>query len=168
MGRISFISFISFSQHVQQRCFLIQYRVVQSDMISKITALVRIEAPLLREVFAEFLGTFILVIFGDAAVAQSKLSDSKNGDFLSINWGWGIGLIMGVLVSGGVSGAHLNPAVSLAFAVVGKFPFKKVLFYWLAQYLGIFATYPAAWLSIQGGMGDQVLSNFTLSVNSYV
>jgi len=178
-------------------------------MISKITALVRIEAPLLREVFAEFLGTFILVIFGDAAVAQSKLSDSKNGDFLSINWGWGIGLIMGVLVSGGVSGAHLNPAVSLAFAVVGKFPFKKVLFYWLAQYLGafaaaasvlgvysdaiqhyaathsdgqllmndtmndpglagIFATYPAAWLSIQGGMGDQVLSNFTLSVNSYV
>ena len=91
-------------------------------------------------------------------MAQSKLSDSKNGDFFAINWGWGIGVMMGILVSGGVSGkpiteiitidtrfprfiigAHLNPAVSLALAVVGKFSLKKVLFYWLAQYLGAFA-----------------------------
>jgi len=168
-------------------------------MLPKILLKMRIEVPILREILAEFLGTFILVIFGDASVAQSKLTDGKNGDFFAINWGWGIGVMMGVLVAGGVSGAHLNPAVSLAMAVIGKFPLRKVLFYWLAQYLGalaaaasvlgvysdaiqqysngtyviddtmndpglagIFATYPAAWLSIQGGMGDQILGTMLL------
>lgn len=50
-------------------------------------------------------------LFGDASVAQSVLSKSANGDFFSINWGWGIGAIMGVLIAGGVSGKFYDTAV---------------------------------------------------------
>ncbi len=47
---------------------------------------------------------FLKQLFGDASVAQSKLSNEANGDFFSINWGWAVGVMMGVLVAGGVSG----------------------------------------------------------------
>ncbi|CAL4125112.1 unnamed protein product, partial [Meganyctiphanes norvegica] len=78
-------------------------------------------------------------LFGDGAIAQSVLTGRANGDFFSINWGWGVGLMLAVLVSGGVSGGHLNPAVSLGMAVWGKFSWVKVPIYMAAQYLGAFA-----------------------------
>lgn len=56
------------------------------------------------KLFRFYLFTFCLQLFGDASVAQSKLSNEANGDFFSINWGWAIGVMMGVLVAGGVSG----------------------------------------------------------------
>ncbi|XP_023336662.1 aquaporin-7 [Eurytemora carolleeae] len=98
----------------------------------------RIRSPLLREFLAEFLGTFILVLFGTGSIAQSVLSLNNKGDFFAINWGWFIGILLGVLVSGGVSGGHLNPAVSVAVATLGKFPWWKVPHYLAAQYLGAF------------------------------
>lgn len=81
---------------------------------------------LFREFFAEFLGTFILIVFGDASVAQAALSEGQYGTFFSINWGWGVGVALGVLVAGGVSGAHLNPAVTLALAFIGKVRFLYI------------------------------------------
>jgi len=98
----------------------------------------RIRSPILREFLAEFLGTFVLVTFGCASIAQSVLSLQNKGDFFSINWGWALGLMLGLLVSGGVSGGHLNPAVSVAVATIGKFPWWKVPHYLAAQYLGAF------------------------------
>jgi aquaporin-9 len=92
----------------------------------------------MREFLAEFLGTFILVLFGTGSIAQSVLSLNNKGDFFAINWGWFIGILLGVLVSGGVSGGHLNPAVSVAVATLGKFPWWKVPHYLAAQYLGAF------------------------------
>jgi glycerol uptake facilitator-like aquaporin len=80
-----------------------------------------------RELAAEFLGTFTLIVFGVAVVAQVVLSRQTNGQYLSINIGWGLAVTMGAYVAGGVSGAHLNPAVSLALAVHRGFPWKKVL-----------------------------------------
>ena len=77
-------------------------------------------------------------MFGDASVAQSVLSGEKNGDFFSINWGFGIAVMLGIFVSGGVSGGHLNPAVTLAMAIGKKLQWKKVPVYFLAQYLGAF------------------------------
>lgn len=108
-------------------------------MGAKSTCSPRIRSPVVREFLAEFLGTFILVLFGNASVAQSVLSLQHKGDFFAINWGWGIGVILGILVSGGVSGGHLNPAVSVAVATLGKFPWWKVPHYLGAQYLGAFA-----------------------------
>ena len=92
-----------------------------------------------RELLAEFLGTFTLVVFGIAVVAQVILSEGRNGGYLSINLGWGLAVVMGVYVAGGVSGAHLNPAVTLALAVRRGFVWEKLLPYWVAQVAGAFA-----------------------------
>lgn len=92
-----------------------------------------------REAAAEFLGTFVLIVFGSAVVAQVVLSGGSHGSYLSINLGWGLAVTMGVYAAGGVSGAHLNPAVTLALAVHRGFPWSKVLPYWAAQTAGAFA-----------------------------
>src|SRR5262245_16246879 len=91
-----------------------------------------------REMLAEFLGTFILIVFGTAVVAQVVLSGQANGQYLSINLGWGLAVVMGVYVAGGVTGAHLNPAVTLTLAVWRRFPWTKVLPYCGAQLAGAF------------------------------
>lgn len=98
----------------------------------------RVTTAWVREFLAEFLGTFVLVTFGTASVAQSVLSLSNKGDFFAVNWGWGLGVMLGLLVSGGVSGGHLNPAVTVAVATLGKLPWRKVPHYLAAQYLGAF------------------------------
>jgi glycerol uptake facilitator protein len=103
------------------------------------------------ELMAEFLGTFVLLAFGDGvvAVAVAGLPGSGRtsspttifdaaGDWLLITWGWAMAVAFGIWVAGGVSGAHLNPAVTLAFAVRRKFAWAKVAPYWAAQVLGAF------------------------------
>jgi glycerol uptake facilitator protein len=92
---------------------------------------------LLGEVSAEVLGTFTLIIFGVGVVAQTVLTPFTAGA-QSIHWAWGIGVTMGVYVAGGISGAHINPAVTLALAVRRGFPWAKVLPYWGAQLVGAF------------------------------
>src|SRR4029078_277418 len=93
---------------------------------------------LTRAVLAEFFGTFILIAFGVAVVAQVSLGGGNNGQYLSINIAWGLAVTMGVYVSGGVSGGHLNPAVMLAPAVGQRFPWGRVLPYIAAQIAGAF------------------------------
>ncbi|KAJ1592881.1 hypothetical protein NDA11_002744 [Ustilago hordei] len=95
----------------------------------------------LREPFAEFLGCFMLMVFGNGIncqVSVSKLYDpsAPKGDYLSISFGWGVGVAMGVWVAGGISGGMINPAVTLALAIFRKFPWKKVPIYIFAQILG--------------------------------
>lgn len=92
--------------------------------------------PLSRQLMAEFLGTLILLMFGIGVNAQVSLSEKTAGDYLSINFGWGIGVTMGIFVSGGISGAHLNPAVTLAMAVWRGFSKAYVLPFILAQLAG--------------------------------
>jgi MIP family channel proteins len=112
-----------------------------------------------RELAAEFLGTFTLIVFGVAVVAQVVLSRQTNGQYLSINIGWGLAVTMGAYVAGGVSGAHLNPAVSLALAVHRGFPWKKVLPYSFAQLAGafvaalvVYVTYHEAFANFDNGI----------------
>ena len=92
-----------------------------------------------REAAAEFFGTFILIAFGVGVVAQTVLSKEANGSYLAINLGWGLAVTLGIYVSAGVSGAHLNPAVTVALAVHRSLPWSKVLPYVLAQTAGAFA-----------------------------
>jgi glycerol uptake facilitator protein len=103
------------------------------------------------EYVSEFLGTFVLILFGDGVVAmavaalnQSGRAETSHtiflasGDWLLISLGWGFAVVMGVYVAGGVSGAHINPAVTFALAVRGKFAWVKVPGYWISQVLGAF------------------------------
>ena len=92
----------------------------------------------MREVLAEFLGTFVLIVFGVAVVAQVVLSHEANGSYLSINLGWGLAVMFGCYVAGGVSGAHMNPAVTVALAVHRGFPWRKVGPYVAGQVAGAF------------------------------
>jgi glycerol uptake facilitator protein len=111
------------------------------------------------ELLSEFLGTFVLIAFGDGvvAVAVAGLPGSGRtatpitlwtgvGDWLLITWGWAMAVAMAVWVAGGVSGAHINPAVTLAFAVRRKFAWAKVAPYWGAQVFGAFVGAALVWL----------------------
>ena len=100
-----------------------------------------------REAAAEFLGTFVLIVFGSAVVAQVVLGGGGNGTYISINIAWGLAVTMGVYVSAGVSGAHLNPAVTVALAVHRAFPWPKVAPYVLAQVAGAFLGAAVAFLT---------------------
>ncbi|MFC9915742.1 MIP/aquaporin family protein [Streptomyces sp. NPDC059862] len=100
------------------------------------------KARLVGELSAEFAGTMILILFGCGVVAQvvagGALTDGGLGDHDSIAWGWGLGVVFGVYVAARVSGAHINPAVTLALAAFKGFPWSKVLPYALAQTAGAF------------------------------
>ena len=100
------------------------------------------------EMLAECLGTFVLVLLGCGAVAvalaglpgSGRQADSFGAaNWLIVAWGWGFGVVFGVYVAGGVTGAHINPAVTLAFALRRGFPWRKVVPYWFAQLVGAFA-----------------------------
>lgn len=149
-----------------------------------------------RAALAEFFGTFILIAFGTGVVAQTVLSGQTAGNSVSINICWGLAVTFGVYAAAGVSGAHLNPAVTLALAVRRGFPWPSVAPYVAAQtagafvaalvvYIvyhdallafdqgvrqvlgpqgtaGIFATYPAPYLTTFGGFVDQIVGTALL------
>jgi glycerol uptake facilitator protein len=103
------------------------------------------------ELLSEFLGVLVVIAFGDGVVAMAVAALPGSGrtagptvifegvgDWTLITWGWAMAVAFGVWVAGGVSGAHLNPAVTLAFAVRRRFSWRKVLPYWGAQVVGAF------------------------------
>jgi MIP family channel proteins len=106
-----------------------------------------------REVLAEFLGTFVLIMFGSGVVAQVVLSSQVAGSYLSINLAWGLGVTMGCYVAGGVSGAHLNPAVTIALAVHRGFDWRKVTPYIIAQIAGAFVASAVVYLTYLEALG---------------
>lgn len=87
---------------------------------------------IVRESLAEFLGTFILCLFGCGVCAQVILNEGHAGKFISINLGWALGLYIGLMITSKISGGHLNPAVTVAMAVHRKFPLNKILPYIIA------------------------------------
>lgn len=151
---------------------------------------------LLRECVSEFLGTMVLILFGSGVVAMTLLFGPEvtgafaRGDWTTISIGWGVGVTMAIYVAGRASGAHINPAVTLAMAVYRGFPWRKVLPYSLAQTAGaftgaalvfwnykaaflradpllertagVFATFPAFPESVGVGFFDQVLGTAIL------
>ena len=92
---------------------------------------------------AEFVGTLLLILLGDGVVASAILLEKgglhNGGTWIVITTGWALAVTVGVYVSGKVSGGHLNPAVTLAMAVRGDFPWVRVLPYVAAQMAGAFA-----------------------------
>jgi glycerol uptake facilitator protein len=97
----------------------------------------------------EFTGTALLILLGDGVVANSVLSKTKgqNSGWIVISFGWAMAVFVGVYCSASASKAHLNPAVTIAFAVVGRLAWSKVLMYLGAQMLGAMAGALACWLA---------------------
>lgn len=100
------------------------------------------------EYLSEFLGTFVLIAFGTGVVAMAVVGlpgsgrgdgITTNADWLLITWGWAMAVTFGIYVAGGISGAHINPAVTLAFAIFRGFPWSKVPGYVISQILGAIA-----------------------------
>ena len=101
---------------------------------------------------AEFLGTMLLTLLGNGVVAGVLLKDSKaeNSGWLTIVIGWGLAVTLAVYAVGRISGAHINPAVTLALFVNGDFPGDRVLGYMLAQFAGAFSGSVLIWLHYLG------------------
>lgn len=96
----------------------------------------------------EFIGTLVLVLLGDGVCAACSLNKSKakGAGWVVITLGWGFAVMAGVLIAGPISGAHLNPAVTLGLAIAGKFAWDMVLGYIVAQMLGGFVGAVLVWL----------------------
>jgi len=99
---------------------------------------------LTAELMAEFIGTMVLILFGNGVVAMVVLfgtgapGEIVHGGFTNITLGWGLGVTMGIYLAGKITGAHLNPAVTVALAVFRGFPWRKVLPYSIVQIAGGF------------------------------
>ncbi|MBZ5542264.1 MAG: aquaporin family protein [Acidobacteriia bacterium] len=98
---------------------------------------------------AEVLGTMLLVLLGDGAVAGVLLNKSKaqNAGWIVVTTGWALGVAMAVYAVGRISGAHINPAVTIGLAVAGKFPWAGVPRYIAAQFIGAFLGAVLVWLA---------------------
>jgi glycerol uptake facilitator protein len=100
---------------------------------------------LVGEMSAEFLGTMVLIALGDGVVAMVSLfgtgtpNEIVKGGYTNITLGWGVAVVMGICLAGRVSGAHLNPAVTLTLALFRGFSWRKVAPYMIAQIAGAFA-----------------------------
>lgn len=98
---------------------------------------------------SELTGTAILILLGNGVVANVVLKDTKgnSGGWIVIAFGWAMGVFTGVYITAASSGAHLNPAVTLALALTGKFAWSSVPVYMLAQFLGAMLGAGLVWLS---------------------
>src|SRR6058998_741735 len=98
---------------------------------------------------AELIGTALLVLLGDGVVANVLLNKSKgqNSGWIVIATGWGLAVAMAVYAVGTISHGHLNPAVTIGLAVVGKFEWANVPGYVLAQMIGAFLGAVLVWLA---------------------
>lgn len=110
---------------------------------------------LMGELMAEFFGTFLLILGGDGVVANVGLAPRLAAtayDWNVIVWGWGLSVMVAVYVAGGVSGAHLNPAVTLALAVKRGFAWGKVIPFMVAQVVGAFVGALGVYLVYRDGL----------------
>ncbi|XP_040269821.1 aquaporin-9 [Bufo bufo] len=130
------------------------------DMRQKRSCLERIALrnTLAKETLAEFFGTFLLVTFTCCSIATSVLNYGTSGGTLGAVVGCSLAVTMAIYASGGVSGGHVNPAVSFAMCITGKLPWVKLPFYVSAQFLGaiagsavVFGVYYDALKSYSGG-----------------
>jgi glycerol uptake facilitator len=103
----------------------------------------------MQTLLAEAIGTMLLVLLGDGVVANVLLNKSKgqNGGWIVITVGWGVAVALAVYAVGRISGAHLNPAVTIGLAVIGSFAWDQVPGYIVAQMIGAFAGAVLVWMA---------------------
>jgi glycerol uptake facilitator protein len=114
------------------------------------------------QLIGEVLGCFILILLGDGVVANVGLAPRLAApayDWVTITVGWAMAVVVAVYVTAGVSGAHLNPAVTLALALKRDFPMGKVIPFWIAQVVGCFLGALGVFLCYRDGLVAAGLPN---------
>lgn len=121
----------------------------------------------MTQIMGEFIGTMILILLGDGVCAAVNLNKSKAqaSGWIVIAFGWGMAVTMGVYISGFMGPAHLNPAVSLAMAMIGAIGWNLVIPFIIAQMLGAFVGAILVWLAYLPHWGvtkdqDAILGTF--------
>src|SRR5258708_14100152 len=113
------------------------------------------------EVIGEFFGTMVLILFGDGCVATFATFNNLGANNAAtpfantwpvITFGWGFAVMLGIYVTGAISGAHLNPAVTLGLAATKRFSWNKVLSYMAGQVLGAFVAAGILYFVYQGSL----------------
>ncbi len=114
----------------------------------------------------EFIGTAFLILLGDAVVANVVLNKTKgnNGGWIVITFGWAIAVFVGVYISAAQSGAHLNPAVSIAFAAAGKFAWADVPMYIAMQFAGAMTGALLVWIAYKKHFDETTDADAKLAV----
>lgn len=108
----------------------------------------------LKEFIGEYIGTFIIVFFGCGSIASAILFNTFNGSTFELAIVWFIGVSLAIYAANNFSGAHLNPAVSIAMVVAKKFSFKKLPLYIMAQFLGAFSSAAFLYFIYSGFISD--------------
>src|SRR6266496_179911 len=125
-------------------------------------------AGIYGEMIGEFFGTMILILFGDGVVATvflfanigaNNAATPFANEWIIVIFGWGLAVMLGIYVAGAISGAHINPAVTLGLAATGRHPWGKVLPYWGAQVLGAFVAGGILYFVYQGALAHQLALN---------
>lgn len=116
--------------------------------------------------FAEFFGTAMIIVFGGGVVSNVLLSKTKgnNSGWIVISSGWAVGVFTGVLVAAPVSGAHLNPAVTLALVIAHKFSLSLMPLYICAQLLGAMFGATLVWLAYKKHFDATENADYKLAV----
>lgn len=120
----------------------------------------------MNQFFAEFFGTAMIIVFGSGVVANVLLKETKgnNSGWIVITFGWAVGVFTGVLIAAGTSGAHLNPAVTLALVITKKFSPALMPLYISAQLLGAMFGAVLAWLAYKKHFDATADGNAKLAV----
>src|SRR5437763_3517274 len=111
------------------------------------------------EAIGEFFGTMVLILFGDGCVAVFGLFSIGANIWPVIIFGWGFAVMLGIYVTGAISGAHLNPAVTLGLAATRRFAWNKVAPYMVAQVLGAFVAAAILYFVYQGALVNALAAN---------
>ena len=123
---------------------------------------------MVEKFLAEVLGTGALILLGDGVVAGVLLSKSKaqNSGWIVITAGWAFAVMVGVLIAGPISGAHLNPAVTLGLAINGATPWSEVPVYWAGEFIGAFIGAVLVYLHYYPHWGETEDADLRLAVYS--
>ena len=120
----------------------------------------------MNQFFAEFFGTAMIIVFGGGVVSNVLLSKTKgqNSGWIVITFGWAVGVFTGVLIAAPVSGAHLNPAVTLALVISHKFSLSLMPLYISAQILGAMFGAGLVWLAYKKHFDATENADYKLAV----
>ncbi|KAM5294978.1 aquaporin-10 isoform 2-T2 [Glossophaga mutica] len=136
------------------------FAMAHIQLLTKVKGWLRIRNLLVRQCLAEFLGVFVLMLITQSAVAQGVTSGERKGNSFTMFLAGSLAVVIACYVSGNISGAHLNPAFSLAMCFMGRLPWAKLPFYSLAQLLAAFcasgATYALYYDALQNYTGGNL------------